>query len=337
MTSFHYTRDTERGIESLIVAGEVVRTVPSSHPHFIAIRDYCFTQDRNGAEIDMEHVLALYDTEQRIIDEFLRITDRVSFRGGKLLWDGEPTEGALVDHIVHMVQEHDDNYTAFALFLENLAQNPSEASRASLFEWIADRRFTITEDGCFVGYKGVTEEYLSLTSGYGVVNGVEMDGQLPNHVGNVVEVPRSRVDPDRNSACSYGLHVGTRSYATSYGTRMVIVAVNPRDVVMVPRDGGGHKMRVCKYTVLADNDEELTTTTYDGQHRADEDVEDDGWSGWEAPLDNECEDCGCELNEDGECACCEEEGVPAWRRKRTEEVCEYCGGPLDENGYCPDE
>jgi len=296
---FHYVRDSERGTESLVISGEVVRTVAKSHPNFIKIRDYCFAQTDAGEEIDIDHILELTDVQAQINNAFLRITDRVSFRGGKLLWDGEETEGALADHIVRMVQNRDDNYVAFAKFLENLAQNPSVESRQALFQWIADRDFTITEDGCFVGYKGVNRDYSSWHAGYGIVNGVEYESaHLDNSPGNVIEIPRGKVNPDRNAGCSVGLHVGTASYATSYGPRQVIVSVNPRDVVMVPHEHGYQKMRVCKYVVLADHEDrgvELKTTTYNGAHRAEDVVP--------VPTMDRCEECDCLLNSDGVCDC----------------------------------
>jgi hypothetical protein len=301
---FIYTQTDES--ESLVVTGNVVRTVASSHPKFAELRDYCFAQRKAGEGIDIDHALKLIDAGQVAVDTLRRITDRVSYKGGKLLWDGEPVDSTLANHIVRMIKEGDENYVAFARFLENLDQNPSEASKKALYDFIAARDFTITDEGHFVGYKGVRDDYTSRQSGYGIVNGVEHNGHLDNSVGNVVEVPRNRVDPDVNSACSYGLHVGTRSYAKDYasGGRMIIVGVNPRDVVMVPRDGNGHKMRVCKYVVLADNEEELTTTTYTGTHRVKDSADDSGPS-----TGSQCPGCDYYII-DGQCDNCDDGGDP---------------------------
>lgn len=319
--TFHYTKtDTS---ESLIVSGQVVRTVASSHPNFIKIRDYLFAQNDAGDEIDLDHVLKLIDAGLTVVDTLLRVTDRVSYKGGNLLWDGEPIENALSAHIVRMIKAGDENYTAFAKFLENLDQNPSQASRDALFEWVADRDLTITPEGHFVAYKGVTRDYKSLHGGYGIVNGVEHNGALDNTPGNVVEVPRNRVDPNRDSACSYGLHVGTRPYANDYGNHMVIVAVNPRDVVMVPRDGGGEKMRVCKYTVLDDNDAQLTVTTYTGAHRSQDtdEAENVAQDGFEDDEDDSCPCCGANSLGGELCSHCEREDIT---------LCLYCGEDIEE-------
>ena len=352
-TTYMYTKtDTS---ESLIVTGEVTKTIASVHPNFAKVRDYCFNTEPD--QLDMEEVLKLVDAGQNIVKSLLRVTDRVSYKGTELLWDGEPIEGALASHIVRMIKEGDENYVAFAKFLENLSQNPSKASRDALFDWIADRNFTITSEGYFVGYKGVNHNRTSWHAGYGIVDGVEMTCNLPNEIGSVVEVPRNKVDESRDSACSYGLHIGTRGYAQSYGSRMIIVGVNPRDVVMVPRDGGGQKMRVCKYVVLDDNAAELNTTTYASKARVDDTPSDI------FDANEECEECGCDLNGetcgalccddysadeipeepfgvcrdcgdevdagDDQCEECEEDEAAE------KEECEFCGAELDDEGECP--
>jgi hypothetical protein len=44
--------------------------------------------------------------------------------------------------------------------------------------------------------------------------------------------------------------VGSFDHAAGYGNTLLEVKVNPRDVVSVPSDTGGAKMRVCRYTVV---------------------------------------------------------------------------------------
>src|SRR5690606_336215 len=101
-------------------------------------------------------------------------------------------------------------------FWENLANNPSKDSRENLFLWLESHNFTIDQDGMIVGYKGVTDDLRSISSGPGIVNGVETNGNLDNTPGNVLEVDRKYVDPDPDRHCSRGLHVGTWSYASDF-------------------------------------------------------------------------------------------------------------------------
>jgi hypothetical protein len=65
---------------------------------------------------------------------------------------------------------------------------------------------------------------------------------------------RDLVNDDRNSACSVGLHVGTFGYAESFAEQMLVVLVDPADVVSVPTDSNAQKMRVCRLYVAARHD-----------------------------------------------------------------------------------
>jgi hypothetical protein len=117
-----------------------------------------------------------------------------------------------------------------------------------LFDWLKSEDFTITEDGDILGYRYLRDDFTSYHSGPGIVNGVPTNGHLDNSVGNVVEMARSSVTHDPRSSCASGLHVGNWGYSGNQ-SNIVEVIVNPRDVVSVPVDAGGSKMRVCRYTV----------------------------------------------------------------------------------------
>ena len=68
---------------------------------------------------------------------------------------------------------------------------------------------------------------------------------------------RADVDDDSQNTCSRGLHACASSYlgnfySNSPDARVVVVKVDPKDVVSVPYDYNFSKMRVCRYEVLAD-------------------------------------------------------------------------------------
>jgi hypothetical protein len=65
---------------------------------------------------------------------------------------------------------------------------------------------------------------------------------------------RGLVDEDRDSACSVGLHVGTFGYAQRFSEQMLVVLVDPADVVSVPTHGDAEKRRVCRLFVAARHD-----------------------------------------------------------------------------------
>lgn len=172
-------------------------------------------------------------------------------------------EETLSSHILSLLDEKnvpkdEKLWKSYVTFLDNLHQNVNEDIREQLFRWMeyenrAGNGFAITEDGCIVGYKGCNGsvlEPISAFAGTAIVDGVEVEGQIPNKVGSVIQMPRSEVQYDPSVGCAQGLHVGTRNYATHWAPILLLVKVNPRDVVSVPYENNSQKMRVCEYTVL---------------------------------------------------------------------------------------
>lgn len=143
-------------------------------------------------------------------------------------------------------------------FLENLMQNPSSSSVNELYDFLENRSLPITENGTFIGYKAVRSDYWSKTAGSTVLTKGKVDGsgRIFNGVGEEIECERNEVDDDRRNECSHGLHVGGLSYATctfkGYDDKVVLVEVNPKDVVSVPRDYNAQKLRACAYKVIGE-------------------------------------------------------------------------------------
>ena len=82
-------------------------------------------------------------------------------------------------------------------------------------------------------------------------------GTFDNSVGQSVTMQRRKVDDNCNHGCSDGLHVGALDYVEGYRNegnedKVVIVKVNPQDVVSVPTDSECQKVRCCSYEVVAD-------------------------------------------------------------------------------------
>lgn len=271
---FHYTN---HGTESLVILGGGLDTaIPGTHPRFQEI--YAYLTDPNSTP-DPQHVRALLDVAGQVASRIQPLSERVGFDGRSLTFDGDPIHTTLSRHIVRMLKDGDHGYAGFVQFLENLAENPSKLSRMHLFSWLRDRDFTITPEGYFIGYKGVSDDgrNASVHAGTAVVNGLRHDGRIPNPVGGVVEMPRSAVNMDRDNGCSTGLHVGTWSYARTFAPRTLTVAVNPRDVVAVPRDCEFQKLRTCRYVVMDVTTAPVTTSSYAPDGDAELFPEDDGF------------------------------------------------------------
>lgn len=167
-----------------------------------------------------------------------------------------PSGAVLPDAFRRMITSVTDekDIQAVLAFGEKLVANPLAHARDSLIEWITrNPSLAITRDGDVIGYRGLREDYTSIHSGYGIVNGVHYtDAHLDNSPGNVIEFPREMIDHNPDNFCSVGLHVGTWDFASSF-TRgpIVIVTFSPADVVSPPRDAEQEKIRVSSMTVRA--------------------------------------------------------------------------------------
>ena len=136
---------------------------------------------------------------------------------------------------------------SMVLFLDNLTQNPDSRVFEQLYPFMQHNDIEVSDDGCLLAYKKVRGDYYDIHS-----------GTIRNAPGDKPSMPRVMVQNDPSQTCSAGLHVCAKSYLSNFGNdssdKVVIVKVNPKDVVSVPYDYNGAKMRVCEYEVLADAD-----------------------------------------------------------------------------------
>lgn len=270
----------------LTVMGDVNATIDSGTPGYYEAVEYLTLTPPN--EIDSDILNSYLSPKDAVTRYIKRVSDRVSFSGDVLLFDGDPIDTSLSHLIINLTKDDSGgDPTKLVRFLENLMTNPSEHSREQLYDWLSRRNFTITNDGHFLAYKGLRDDFTSINSGPGIVNSVEYKGSthLDNSIGNIVEIARSVVNPDSYVGCSTGLHAGTYEYANSFAQgKLVLVKINPRDVVSVPTDCDAQKLRVCRYEVLeevsgyiessvyeSDEDDEY----YDDEYYDDDDLLDD--------------------------------------------------------------
>ena len=143
-------------------------------------------------------------------------------------------------------------------FFENLLQNPSSRAVSELPDFMENKNLPLTEDGHFLAYKSVRSDWYSKANGNLTLLSGKADnaGHIYNAVGEVIECVRNEVDDERGNTCSHGLHVGGLQYSgpggwyNSSSDKVVIVKVNPKDVVSVPQDHNAQKVRVAKYEVI---------------------------------------------------------------------------------------
>jgi len=258
---------------TLVVIGSSVQaTISETHPKFGAVQDYF--ERTPEADHDEAYVSRLLDAETTIGLHLQSLSERVSYSGGRLFFDGDPVRSALSDRVVELVRaDQDADVDSLVNFLENLSSNPDPEVRESLWEWVESEDVTLTRDGKIIGYKSVdSTDGLNLSWSTGTtqvfVDGEPQSGRIPNPLGAVVTVPRSEVDSSKTNDCSYGLHVGTWSYASTFHTGstqlLLVVEVNPRDVV---GGGAGDKFRTCRYRVLHATSDKYSVRTFDSTDR----------------------------------------------------------------------
>jgi hypothetical protein len=252
-----------------------IETVTSTNPNFDKIR--------RGLDAGDPSVWELFDPAKAVMAKFSQVTERVSFDGSNIRFDGDVREDLVATQIKRLVESGEENVTALARFWEDLETNPEPHSREQAYSWLASHDFKITPEGLVVGYKGVItvdgydrtnapegfadKEFRSTASSVvtgrasAYVNGepVPEMSYVYQNVGDIVEMPRSEVKHDPYQTCHRGLHIGDWSYGHTYGNTTLEVHFSARDIVSVPVDAGGRKMRVCRYKVIAVADQERGT------------------------------------------------------------------------------
>jgi hypothetical protein len=195
---------------------------------------------------------------------------RVEVKNGKVMFDGEEVHGSISKRILEFMS-NGLPFQPLVNFLNNLMENPSMQSQKELYDFLEHELLPITEDGCFLAYKAVRNDFMD-----------KYAGKFDNSIGKVCEMTRSKVDDDRSRGCSYGLHAGALNYVATYGNvdagdKIVIVKINPKDVVSVPSDCNHEKLRTCRYEVVGEYQGELLKPLYKsefGEDSYDDDDED---------------------------------------------------------------
>lgn len=173
---------------------------------------------------------------------------------GQINIDGQPLPAMLSDKLIDIIDDNGDT-TILENFWDNLKENPTKTSIEDLYSFLDYNNVPITSDGCFIVYKKVKDNFWDSHTGK----------THQSKIGSVIEMPREKVDQNRNNTCSAGLHVAAFEYATTFsGTRLLECKVNPRDVVAVPPDYSNQKMRVCRYEVLRETTSKYEAPVYTG-------------------------------------------------------------------------
>jgi hypothetical protein len=246
----------------LFINGKNVRVEKTDRNYPKIVKVFGLPLDQQEAEV--EKILS-YREPEKLIAKTVGFTVEPD---GTITYKGEGLPKAFAKKVKSIIA---DGFplTHFEKFWENLSQNPSfhVVNETGFFEFLEVKELPITEDGCFLAYRGVREDYWSISGDTKtkVIQGLtNAAGQMYNGIGEVLEVQRNGVCDDRNIHCASGsLHVGSLNYASGWANKLVVVKVNPADVVSVPNDHNCEKCRVTKFEVVADYVGEITTSVVD--------------------------------------------------------------------------
>jgi hypothetical protein len=209
------------------------------HTNYAEIIDKLKNEDYEGIEdlLDVSSTIAVASQGQiTVID-------------GCVCYNGTEIINPLTERILEFVKR-DLPFKPMIAFLENLMENPSKTSVEELYLFMESNTLPITADGHFLAYKKVDNEYKSIHP--------NPDGTYEDHsIGAKPEMPRNQVDDERDRTCSTGYHFCSLAYLPHFGCggadKVVILKINPKDVVSIPSDYDNAKGRACTYEVIGEH------------------------------------------------------------------------------------
>ena len=214
----------------------------------------------------------------------------IEVKDGNLYVFGDPIHSTIAKRVISFI-EHGLDCVHLFKFILKLNMNPSKRAVDELYTFLEHRALPVTDNGNFLAYKAVREDYTD-----------KYTGKFLNTIDSVLEMPRNKVDDNKENGCSYGFHAGSVDYAKDFMNadgHLMIVEINPADVVSIPTDCQYQKLRTCKYKVVGEYEIDLNDPMYASRFQTDQDDDVDVWND-EGDSDwSDCGNCNC-----GDCACC---------------------------------
>lgn len=222
-------------------------SAPSDFWSFSRILEKIKNKDFDGIEVLFTTDGAIEEVTAEVESKLSTDLDNVKIINGEVFVDGRKIYNSVTDRIIKMVTSGFD-VTPLTNFLRRLLKNPSKTAVTELYSFMEKSDQAVDADGFIIAYKKVRNDYFDIHS-----------GTVNYNIGNIVEMPRNEVDDDRANLCSEGLHFCSFSYLNSFGgsvtpggSRLLIVKIDPADVVSIPADYNDAKARTCKMEVIGE-------------------------------------------------------------------------------------
>lgn len=226
---------------TVLLQGETF-TVDASAPNYAAIEAALAADEQD--EDAIRHLFGGYDTTAAMLFDDSASNGLVEVTRSGVTYAGKAVNGVLADRMVS-IAERGLPLEPWVNFLMKVKANPAPWAQEEMYLWLAKSDLPITDDGDFLAYKKVRDDFTDIYT-----------GTMDNSPGQSVVMPggRSSVDPERDNVCSTGLHFCSRSYLPSFGRndgdRVVLVKIDPTDVVSIPSDYSNAKGRAWRYEVV---------------------------------------------------------------------------------------
>lgn len=168
----------------------------------------------------------------------------ISVINNQIYYKDELIDNVLSKFILHLIDKKDKTLQYWCNFLDTIQNCSSSHVYDRLFLFISQNDLAVSKDGKSVfAWKIIRNDYKD-----------KYTGTIDNSVGQYVSMPAHKVTSDPNIHCSSGLHVASldylRSCYASYVDRLIIVKVNIDDIISIPNDYQGSKIRVKSYSVI---------------------------------------------------------------------------------------
>jgi hypothetical protein len=242
---------------TIVLPDGQTKTITSDHNKFEDILD-CI---RGGFWEEIPELMCVKTAVTKFSDgHFDVVNDHVVI-------DGEEVPLVLSEKILEF-SEQSLPYEPLVKFWHNLKENPSYRAVQQLYGFLLNNNHALTPAGNFIAYRAVTADFLD-----------KYTKTISNKPGETVKIPRNQVDENPERTCSNGLHAANYEYASTIygcpGDILLMVEVNPKDVVAIPTDYNQAKMRVCEYKVLSVVEHEYKgPALFENRTNEDDDYED---------------------------------------------------------------
>lgn len=262
----------KQGPNIVMILDGSAATVSPSHINFKRIKDDL--EAGNFANIKSLYDIA--DSVKKATNGEIDLSSSATDVSVKV--SGDTVKYAIAERIIKGLGMGED-MNKYKLFMANCHLNPSKLAIEELYQFLEKCDLPITDDGCFLAFKKVDSDFYDLHShtvphytpdhltkiaagpellegSYGKRNEVRLSYVYESGVRHLqLSMPREDVDSNRSNTCSSGLHFCSKSYLPYFGlaesAKILILKINPKDVVSIPTDYDLSKGRASSYVIMS--------------------------------------------------------------------------------------